>query len=245
MPPIRSAPKTSRELTDEQMQLLREALRGFPYEDYLRSPWWLERRNRSLRLAEYRCQQCNAKRDLQVHHLTYERLGFEEDSDLEVLCRGCHEGEHLDKPQTVGVGIYLRILSDVLSRHDHLDITEILEDAKALCVERRIPYVHQKFHDAVNRLASRFPLPPVKESTPGAITPSPLTHSESVEILSRLGVKGVLKPMPAARVTTQRTIDKTIAARLVATEIVESIKRCEELERAVQTAVAKPEEEPV
>ena len=31
---------------------------------------------------------------LDVHHLTYERLGREKDEDLRVLCRACHGDEH-------------------------------------------------------------------------------------------------------------------------------------------------------
>jgi hypothetical protein len=239
-PVIRSAPKTARELTEEQVQLLRDALRGFPYAEYLQSAWWRERRNRSLQLAEYRCQQCGAKRDLQVHHVTYERLGAEEDGDLEVLCRGCHEGEHPDKPQTDGVGIFIRVVSDVLSRHEHLDITEILEDTKALCAQRRIPYAPQKFNDAVNRLLSRFPLPPVLPDPPPARESRPLTHKEAVRAITQYNAHGLLKPMPAVPPpVSQRTADRTIAARMVAQEIVASVERCEALERAV-CAVPNP-----
>ena len=37
---------------------------------------------------------CGVKHRLQVHHLTYERLGNERDEDLKVLCWACHEREH-------------------------------------------------------------------------------------------------------------------------------------------------------
>lgn len=36
---------------------------------------------------------------LQVHHLTYIRLGNEDLSDLQVLCLGCHRRRHPNKPR--------------------------------------------------------------------------------------------------------------------------------------------------
>jgi hypothetical protein len=84
-----------------------------PYEQYLQTPQWRARRNRALSQARHRCHRCGANRRLQVHHLTYERLGAELDSDLEVLCRGCHLGEHANEAGT-GLGIYVKVISDVL-----------------------------------------------------------------------------------------------------------------------------------
>jgi hypothetical protein len=47
--------------------------------------------------GHYRCEQCHAQylndSGLQVHHITYDRVGgLEKDSDLQVVCAGkCHE----------------------------------------------------------------------------------------------------------------------------------------------------------
>ena len=67
------------------------------YRAYLRSPAWRMKRDGKLFDAEYRCERCGydgLDMPLDVHHLTYERVGNERDSDLIVLCRSCHEMEH-------------------------------------------------------------------------------------------------------------------------------------------------------
>jgi hypothetical protein len=70
------------------------------YRRYLQSPEWWARRARRLEVAGHQCEfreyvadhkgyyrkRCTATADLQVHHLAYDRLGAERDSDLEVLC---------------------------------------------------------------------------------------------------------------------------------------------------------------
>jgi hypothetical protein len=60
------------------------------YAEYLRSPGWKARRKLALSAARHRCQVCNGKRKLQVHHRTYERIGRERPDDLVVLCNACH-----------------------------------------------------------------------------------------------------------------------------------------------------------
>jgi 5-methylcytosine-specific restriction endonuclease McrA len=64
------------------------------YGAYLNGPKWKERRTEALQRAGYRCQRCKADEALEVHHLTYDRLGFERPQDLMVLCNPCHADEH-------------------------------------------------------------------------------------------------------------------------------------------------------
>jgi hypothetical protein len=55
------------------------------------SPWlWKNMRKDILRLRN-RCEECGSKHFLELHHKTDERLGRELTTDLEVLCRTCHE----------------------------------------------------------------------------------------------------------------------------------------------------------
>lgn len=64
------------------------------YEEYMRSPAWAAKRQQRLELDGHKCRTCGCtfeERPLQVHHVTYERLGHEELSDLITLCRSCHE----------------------------------------------------------------------------------------------------------------------------------------------------------
>lgn len=71
-----------------------QALKTMPYPDYLKTDHWQDLRKRSLKRAGYRCQTCNAKGVLHVHHRTYVRRGEEELSDLIVLCANCHSTFH-------------------------------------------------------------------------------------------------------------------------------------------------------
>ena len=64
------------------------------YQEYLQSPEWREQRENALRLARHRCQPCNTRHQLEVHHRTYDRVGRERLDDLTVLCRPHHELFH-------------------------------------------------------------------------------------------------------------------------------------------------------
>jgi hypothetical protein len=72
------------------------ALRRMPYSRYLETLHWRITRRRALLRAGYRCKRCEATRPLEVHHLSYDRLGAEAEADLMVLCGPCHEAEHAD-----------------------------------------------------------------------------------------------------------------------------------------------------
>lgn len=65
-----------------------------PYAAYIRSPAWYARRSERFALDGHRCALCGAAEDLQVHHLTYKRLGHERMSDLRTVCGACHAGLH-------------------------------------------------------------------------------------------------------------------------------------------------------
>ena len=72
------------------------------YQNYLLGDHW--RAFRLKVLAERReCQECGIdyrkavklyRQWLNVHHLTYERIGQEKPADVEVLCYGCHMKQH-------------------------------------------------------------------------------------------------------------------------------------------------------
>ena len=63
------------------------------YQAYIRSSHWRRRRTAFLRKHGRWCVGCYRKGGtLEVHHLTYRRLGHERDSDLMALCpKPCHE----------------------------------------------------------------------------------------------------------------------------------------------------------
>ena len=77
---------------------LADRLIRVPYDEYLQTPQWKERRHIMLERFGHRCQLCNEKSSLgnhlEVHHRTYERRGNELPEDLTVLCRKCHDLFH-------------------------------------------------------------------------------------------------------------------------------------------------------
>ena len=69
-------------------------LKDMPYEEYLNTEYWAIVREWMLDFVRGRCQVCNARSGLQVHHNNYECRGEETRLDLVVLCRACHEKYH-------------------------------------------------------------------------------------------------------------------------------------------------------
>jgi hypothetical protein len=70
------------------------------YNEYLASPEWASKRLR-VRARDYgRCQLCNSDRFLDIHHLTYNRVGDEALFDLVTLCRNCHDEEEALKKES-------------------------------------------------------------------------------------------------------------------------------------------------
>lgn len=72
-------------------------MRSRRYRDYMHSPAWRRRRAQAVKRAGFRCERCGSMRRLEVHHLTYARLGAEAPADLRVLCHDCHRRQH-DSP---------------------------------------------------------------------------------------------------------------------------------------------------
>jgi 5-methylcytosine-specific restriction endonuclease McrA len=65
------------------------------YQEYLRTRHWRLIKARYRKRYKYACVECRSRENgLQLHHLTYERIGRERDSDLIYLCHDCHVKEH-------------------------------------------------------------------------------------------------------------------------------------------------------
>jgi 5-methylcytosine-specific restriction endonuclease McrA len=71
-----------------------QELKEMDYNDYLQTPEWQDTRKSALRRSGYACQLCSSNGELHVHHKTYERLGYEHQNDLIVLCADCHAKFH-------------------------------------------------------------------------------------------------------------------------------------------------------
>lgn len=60
------------------------------YRQYMRSLRWSIKRTEALERAGHRCELCDDHRELEVHHLTYDRFRRERPDDLLVVCKTCH-----------------------------------------------------------------------------------------------------------------------------------------------------------
>ena len=65
------------------------------YQDYIKSDEWAARRRKYYATHKRECRACGSKKNLNLHHKTYARLGNEKDIDLVVLCRTCHNSLHI------------------------------------------------------------------------------------------------------------------------------------------------------
>lgn len=177
------------------------------YLAYLNSPNWRLRRNAALRRVGFRCERCGSKRDLQVHHKTYDRLGAELDSDLEALCLLCHEGETIEQTLQSPAGIYLKLASEVLKDHFSADIGELSERVKRLCAKHHVAYDGPAIHRALELVTgTRFKPSDPKRRLPDYVPdPQAISAADAHEILARLQIlelpDALLKSMPAVEKT--------------------------------------------
>lgn len=68
------------------------------YSEQYRSPKWQKKRLEVLSAADFQCEDCGSKEDtLNVHHVIYHKgrdVWNYDNSELMVLCEGCHETRH-------------------------------------------------------------------------------------------------------------------------------------------------------
>lgn len=69
------------------------------YKRYISSPEWKQKEAERMEIDGYRCVMCGRSidhcRTLQVHHVTYKRLGHENAlTDLCTVCGSCHKKLH-------------------------------------------------------------------------------------------------------------------------------------------------------
>ena len=71
------------------------------YDRYIHSAGWRRKAGQRLEMDGHVCQVCG-REAIEVHHLTYDRFGNEEMSDLVSLCRKCHnKAEELYDPSII------------------------------------------------------------------------------------------------------------------------------------------------
>ena len=164
------------------------AARAF-YLAYLNSSSWRITRNRALRLADFKCSQCGSKRELEVHHTCYDRLGREWDQDLQVLCRSCHLAHHdVDRAQEgQSDRIYLKVVGSVMHGADVVTFADLAEAVKVKCAQLKIPYDSARIGSAISLIAWKQ-----KTKQPAAtfaaliVSPEPVNKAEALRFLSEL-----------------------------------------------------------
>ena len=83
------------------------------YKEYLQSAEWKDLKTRKLKKANFICDGCGeTKGQMEVHHLTYERIGMELFTDLAVYCIECHKKAH-SKVESTEWNKYLKGISDI------------------------------------------------------------------------------------------------------------------------------------
>lgn len=63
------------------------------YHDYLHSAQWRAKCEHLFAVRGRKCEKCGRVSHLQVHHITYDRLFVERDTDLRIECGRCHRWE--------------------------------------------------------------------------------------------------------------------------------------------------------
>jgi len=64
------------------------------YEEYLQTPHWQELRKKIFERSHGICEKCKQVKMVDVHHLSYERIGKENLEDLLAVCEDCHNQFH-------------------------------------------------------------------------------------------------------------------------------------------------------
>jgi len=206
------------------------------YLAYLKSPEWRQIRNAALKRAHFCCEICGSKRQLQVHHLNYEHLGHEWDSDLQVCCVGCHERAHPEQHATHFLGRYLTLAREILtdeSRHE--SDADLREDLKRRCAQQGLPYDTEKVGRALEILRRDFPCPaqPAIDRLVDRRQHEPVTAFDARAFCRDVIGDQWLQAhaMPRATPLSPRKADAVRALQQVMQAIRDQIAVCEDLER--------------
>lgn len=234
MPADRSTPAARHTLSAEEIRVYR----SMPYEQYLRTARWYSTRNLALSRARYRCERCQANSQLQVHHVSYERLGDEANEDLQVLCRGCHLGHHVNDV-TTNRSVYLAIVSAALKAERFTHLADLIEEVKVRCAKLKIDYSVGQVQAAIARLDDgRLGIQAPKkimELLDEGRDNAPLTRAEAAGWMVKLGA--IAKSIPSVPRFTPRQADSLIVIKKLEALYDDSARRCAEYEREAAASV--------
>lgn len=195
------------------------------YLSYLNSGSWRVTRNRALQRAGYKCERCTSKRDLQVHHRCYDRLGREWDQDLEVLCDTCHGGHHEAEQARRGISIKLYIKLVSLKLHDRSITTfaDLSEAVKRECAKLKIPYDSDRIGQAIALSTGKLkPQAPVVKLEQLVTSHEPINKADAMRVMSMLSDElkdqVIIRAMPSPQktVTQQQAHEARIKEQVAA-----------------------------
>lgn len=136
------------------------------YQEYLLSEHWQKIRSERLKMDNFKCQNCGRPFDLQVHHLTYDRIGNEDINDLITLCKFCHARVEEGKKeyQSPLKKQYLEYKKRKSNHHDnvqnfikeyeHRDLSNVGKGDLDLC---SLDTVKKELHDYLSPLGDDIP----------------------------------------------------------------------------------------
>lgn len=64
---------------------------------YLQSDHWIRFKENYYKKHPRICFQCGTNKNIQLHHITYVRMGRERDCDVTPLCDNCHNELHREE----------------------------------------------------------------------------------------------------------------------------------------------------
>lgn len=166
------------------------------YLAYMNSPAWRVTRNNKLREVNWRCERCQAKRDIQVHHTSYANFTHESNEDLEVLCANCHRDEHLARPDQTSLGLYLKLASEAVKADPWATIADLSETVKLRCVALDIPLLPERIKSALAVVCGRLHPPSIPrerrqlDDLRSINENGPLTAEEARDVFCRLDLAG-------------------------------------------------------
>lgn len=122
--------------------------------------------------------------DLEVQRRSYS-------GDPGSLRSGEPDSSNRSAPSAARLGIYFRVVDDVLARERFATLSDLVEAAKRRCARLRIPYDGGQIQEAVSRMSDRR-IGLVEAPTPATTTrradTRPLTRAEARAILDDLGI---------------------------------------------------------
>lgn len=174
---------------------------------------------------------------MRVHHLSYAHLGDEPDEDLQVLCRGCHLGHHVNEV-TTNRSVYLAIVSAALKAERFTCLADLIEEVKVRCANLKVPYYDGQVHAAIARLDDgrlniQAPKKIVELLDEGRDN-APMTHAEACGWMAKLGA--IVKSIPNVPRLTRREADSIIVVRKLKAAAIDSARQCAEYERIASEA---------